>query len=755
MTPAMQRALLLPLFTLLLALPGLRAADAPSSLSSIWNGGEGREEEARSQAISAAPLPGPLLARSSQGEGIGSPNALAPSTSAPPVERLSYHTDARWGRVLAIRNDASQPTPAEVARRPAYTPAPSGALFNRDDLGQPDWTNAIATARDFLDDSRSRGRQSAPSAFLEDQRRLTSAATTNAFDPDTDLALVRAERDALGMTQVRFAQTFYGFPVFGADANVHLAADGRVSSAGARLVPDGPADLQPALNREQAVAVALWQAQFHRAETPEASSAALCLLAPGLLKNDGNPATYLVWEVKLLLECKETGRPSSAEDYYLDAHTGSLRAQLTETLSLDRKVFDCSQPPPGNPASCPIITVDGYRYGRVEGDPPVGPCPRYLPAEVSVDTDTIYDTLSVIHQFYQTHFGRNGASNQGGTGDGYYFPTRTYGFAYLDFDPDFTCPNAMMTRGRVAFCKDMVIDDVVAHEYAHAVVMHCFYSGGLAVGMTYQGESGALNESHSDVMGEMFELAKTGSTDWIHAGTTRWGPTFGRFLYDPPANTANNAPAPNPDRFHSQLFYCGSEDRGGVHQNSTVPSKAAWLRSRGGHFNGCTITALGEAKVEQIVYRAVTQYYAQTETFNGAYAKLIQAATDLYGAGSDEVRQTTRALQAVELDQPGYCRGIPRTRAPGDRCPARPADGHARRHEPGALLAAGPLAGRRASAPLHHQPLRRPLVRPHRLAHHEHHRRAQRRDGAVFPPADTVARGTAVAAVSLFLGPLK
>ena len=71
------------------------------------------------------------------------------------------------------------------------------------------------------------------------------------------------------------------------------------------------------------------------------------------------------------------------------------------------------------------------------------------------------------------------------------------------------------------------------------------------------------------------------------------------------------------------------------------------------------ISALGEAKMEQIVYRAVTQYYSRTETFSGAYSEWIQAATDLYGAGSEEVRQTTRALQAVEMDQPGYCSGQP------------------------------------------------------------------------------------------------
>ena len=158
-----------------------------------------------------------------------------PPATALPAEQLSYHTDARWGRTLFIRNDDAQPTPAEVARRPVATPAPSGALFNRDDLARPEWTNAVATARDFLRRHArdfldvSAPRQSAANPGTNSLRRSTepplrsAAAPANAFDPDTDLMPVRAERDALGMTHVRFAQTFHGLPVFGADASVHLA----------------------------------------------------------------------------------------------------------------------------------------------------------------------------------------------------------------------------------------------------------------------------------------------------------------------------------------------------------------------------------------------------------------------------------------------------------------------------------------------------------------------------------------------------
>jgi hypothetical protein len=52
-------------------------------------------------------------------------------------------------------------------------------------------------------------------------------------------------------------------------------------------------------------------------------------------------------------------------------------------------------------------------------------------------------------------------------------------------------------------------------------------------------------------------------------------------------------------------------------------------------------------------------YFSRGETFNGAFFKLQQASSDLYGPNSRETAQLRRALLAVELDQPGRCSGQP------------------------------------------------------------------------------------------------
>jgi hypothetical protein len=82
-----------------------------------------------------------------------------------------------------------------------------------------------------------------------------------------------------------------------------------------------------------------------------------------------------------------------------------------------------------------------------------------------------------------------------------------------------------------------------------------------------------------------------------------------------------------------------------------------YLAAEGGSFNGCTISAIGEDAVERIWYRAWTTYFTQTATFNEAYFALLQAAADLYP--QEIVDQVRIAMQAVEMDQPGLCSGLP------------------------------------------------------------------------------------------------
>ncbi|MDC2866973.1 M4 family metallopeptidase [Bacillus sp. BP-3] len=176
--------------------------------------------------------------------------------------------------------------------------------------------------------------------------------------------------------------------------------------------------------------------------------------------------------------------------------------------------------------------------------------------------------------------------------------------------------------------------DVVGHELTHAVTE---YSSNLV----YQDESGALNEAISDIFGTLIEYADNRNPDW----------EIGEDIYTP--GTAGDAlrsmsdPTKYGDPDHYSKRYTGTDDNGGVHTNSSIINKAAYLLANGGTHYGVTVNGIGKDKVGAIYYRANTQYFTESTTFSQARAGLVQAAADLYGANSAEVAAVKQSYDAV------------------------------------------------------------------------------------------------------------
>ena len=66
-------------------------------------------------------------------------------------------------------------------------------------------------------------------------------------------------------------------------------------------------------------------------------------------------------------------------------------------------------------------------------------------------------------------------------------------------DPTISCPNANWNGITTNYCNGVTSDDVVAHEWGHAYTEYTH-------GLIYQYQSGALNESYSDIWGETVDL---------------------------------------------------------------------------------------------------------------------------------------------------------------------------------------------------------------------------------------------------------
>ncbi|WP_139925309.1 M4 family metallopeptidase [Hymenobacter sp. DG01] len=191
--------------------------------------------------------------------------------------------------------------------------------------------------------------------------------------------------------------------------------------------------------------------------------------------------------------------------------------------------------------------------------------------------------------------------------------------------------------------------DVCGHEIGHAV---CEKTANL----TYQNESGALNEGFSDIWGaaiEQYTAAKLGltkSTWLIGEDIDKQQPGL-RSMSDPNSQG-------QPDTYKGTYWRAtttnptSSNDYGGVHTNSGVLNHWFYILTVGKSGtndigSAYSVTGIGIDAAAKIAYRAESVYLTASATYATARTATIQAATDLYGAGSAQATAVTDAWYAV------------------------------------------------------------------------------------------------------------
>ena len=228
--------------------------------------------------------------------------------------------------------------------------------------------------------------------------------------------------------------------------------------------------------------------------------------------------------------------------------------------------------------------------------------------------------------------------------------------------PNFPCPyaNAFWNGAQMVYGSAYgfpLADDVVAHELTHGVTDY-------ESNLFYYYQSGAINESLSDLWGELYDQSNglgndTAGVKWL-LGEDVSGIGAIRSMSNPPAYG-------DPDSMASVLYYVGEDDNGGVHINSGVNNKAAFLMVQGGAFGGKTVTPLGADKTLAIYYEAQTNLLVSGSDYADLHQLLYQACLNLVGtngivmADCQEVRDAT---DAVKMDQqptnnPNYNRDAP------------------------------------------------------------------------------------------------
>ncbi|MFN3849378.1 MAG: M4 family metallopeptidase [Spirosomataceae bacterium] len=259
-------------------------------------------------------------------------------------------------------------------------------------------------------------------------------------------------------------------------------------------------------------------------------------------------------------------------------------------------------------------------------------------ASVMWATKASYNYFSGIHS-------RNSYNNANGVLDGYVNAVFWSGSAYYTNNASMSNGGLMKvglsSTGTLANCYGTL--DVIGHEYAHAVTAS-------SAALVYQNESGALNESFSDIFGECIENYTLGSNDWLMGANRTSGAI--RSMSNP--NAYNH-----PDTYNGTNWFTGTGDNGGVHFNSGVQNYWFYLITQGGigtndNGNPFNITGLGITKARAIAYRTLTVNLVgqANATYSVARNASIQSAIDLYGANSTEVNTVTNAWCAVGVGNP-------------------------------------------------------------------------------------------------------
>jgi Zn-dependent metalloprotease len=419
---------------------------------------------------------------------------------------------------------------------------------------------------------------------------------------DRELVFKRKAKDAIGMTHVRLKQVHRGVPVYGAEVVVHYAPGGKkVRAVNGTFIPYLAINTQPTLDSDTAIAIVreiqetgeLW-------EEPELR----------IYSGHIDPAVWgnhLTWLVRIYDEAEP-----SRNLYVVDAHTGEVLTTYDELTDARNRIISDAQ----NTETNGIIV-------REEGDPPTG----------DNDTDEAYDYLGATYDYFFGQHGRDSYNDAGAA----LRATVHYGVNEN---------NAYWNGLRMIFGDGFTTDDVTAHELTHAVTQ-------FTANLIYLNQSGALNESYSDIFGEIVDLDyalgnDAGDQDYLMGEDLPIGAI--RDMSNPPLFG-------DPDKVSDYRCKDPIDDNGGVHTNSGIPNKAAYLMAEGGSHNGRNVTGIGRVKMGLIQYRALSVYLVASSGLVDNYNALNQACDDLYGSGSFECQQVDAALLAVEMNTDPDCGG--------------------------------------------------------------------------------------------------
>lgn len=255
-----------------------------------------------------------------------------------------------------------------------------------------------------------------------------------------------------------------------------------------------------------------------------------------------------------------------------------------------------------------------------------------------------YNYSGAVYDFFSKVYERNSVDDRG---------MRLDSTVHYREDPTEPFDNAFWNGSQmiygdgdgVIFTRFTQCVDVIGHELTHGITQ---YEAGLA----YHGQSGALNESFSDVFGSLIKQwlkkQKADKADWLIGAGMLGKKIKGEALRSLKApGTAYNDPhfggkdpQPGHMKHYVKLSDTRAGDNGGVHINSGIPNHAFYLLAK-------ELGGYSWDKAGRIWYDALCNRIRSNSSFKDAAKATLQSAASLYGSTSNEAKAVKSAWKEV------------------------------------------------------------------------------------------------------------
>ncbi len=483
------------------------------------------------------------------------------------------------------------------------------------------------------------------------------------LDAASDLVLIKSEKDELGATNYRYYQTYQHIPV---ENSMYIVGvkDGKLREMNGQILlqfPNAFTNPTPSLTPQQAVQASLrkvsaqlyaWQDQEIENRIKDQMKDPKATFIPKATLVWYNPAEeidpngmQLCYKVDVYAR-----QPLSRADYFVNAKTGEIvgkhdKIQFSDVVSKAQTAYSgvrrihsdytgtnlrLRDYTKGNG----VITVHG-EFG-MRGQDYISTTKNWSFANQDQAALDAHYGVGQTWSFYWENFNRNSYDGNG-----------TALYSYVN-DPTYI-DNAFWDGSAMNFNKrsngepgGVTGIDVTGHELTHGVTQ-------TTSGLIYSKESGAINESMSDIFGKLVQFwSKPDDINWLMSNDMDW---IIRDMSNPNAQG-------QPDTYKGTYWYGGIFDNGGVHTNSGVGNFMFYLLVNGGvgtNDNGDSynVNAIGFKKAASIIYRTNTVKLTPSSNYANWRDACISAASDLYGASSPVVTQVMNAWHAVGVGNAG------------------------------------------------------------------------------------------------------